>query len=162
LDILLVRKLGVPGREELAFGAIASGGHRVLNHDIVAQLRISPRTIEEITRAERQELERRERAYRGQRDPIAVKGRTVILIDDGMATGASMLVAVEALREQSPERLIVALPVAPASARELLLCYPCEVIVHATPEPFVSVGAWYADFSQTTDEEVRTLLAAFR
>ena len=158
LDVFLVRKLGVPGHEELAMGAIASGGVRLLNTDIVRALNISRDEIEQVTAAEQQELARRERQYRGDRPFPEVAGRTVILVDDGLATGSSMRAAAAALRQEGPARIVVAVPVAPAETCEELSSEVDEVICAMTPEPFYAVGLWYEDFSQTTDEEVRELL----
>jgi len=158
LDIFIVRKLGLPGHEELAIGAIASGGIRVLNHDIVQGLKIPQTMIDTVTRQELQELERRERAYRGDRPPPDIRGRTVILIDDGLATGASMRAAIAALRAQNPARIVVAVPTAAPETCAAFESEVDEVICAMTPEPFYGVGRWYEDFSQTTDEEVRTLL----
>jgi predicted phosphoribosyltransferase len=159
LDVFLVRKLGVPGREELAMGAIASGGVRLLNEEVVRALRIGPETIDKVTAAEQAELERREREYRGGRPAPDVRGKTVILIDDGLATGASMRAAVMALRERHPARLVVAVPIAsPATCAEFQDEVD-EIVCARTPEPFHAVGLWYEDFSQTTDDEVRDLLA---
>ncbi len=158
LDIFIVRKLGLPGREELAFGAIASGGVRVLNDDIVQTLKIPQTMIDMVTRRELQELERRERAYRGDRHGPEVHGRTVILIDDGLATGASMRAAVAALRLQNPARIVVAVPTAAPETCEAFRPEVDEIVCATTPEPFYGVSRWYEDFSQTTDEEVRALL----
>ena len=158
LDIFIVRKLGLPGHEELAIGAIASGGIRVLNHDIVQALKIPQTMIDTITRQELQELERRERAYRGDRPPPEVRGRTVILIDDGLATGASMRAAVAALRAQNSARIVVAVPTAAPETCAAFESEVDEIVCAMTPEPFYGVGRWYEDFSQTTDEEVRALL----
>jgi len=158
LDIFIVRKLGLPGHEELAIGAIASGGIRVLNHDIVQALKIPQTMIDTVTRQELQELERRERAYRGDRPPPEVRGRTVILIDDGLATGASMRAAVAALRAQNPARIVVAVPTAAPETCAAFESEVDEIVCAMTPEPFYGVGRWYEDFSQTTDEEVRALL----
>jgi putative phosphoribosyl transferase len=158
LDIFIVRKLGLPGHEELAIGAIASGGIRVLNHDIVQGLKIPQTMIDTVTRQELQELERRERAYRGDRPPPDIRGRTVILIDDGLATGASMRAAIAALRAQNPARIVVAVPTAAPETCAAFESEVDEVICAMTPEPFYGVGRWYEDFSQTTDEEVRALL----
>jgi len=158
LDIFIVRKLGLPGHEELAIGAIASGGIRVLNHDIVQGLKIPQTMIDTVTRQELHELERRERAYRGDRPPPDIRGRTVILIDDGLATGASMRAAIAALRAQNPARIVVAVPTAAPETCAAFESEVDEVICAMTPEPFYGVGRWYEDFSQTTDEEVRTLL----
>jgi putative phosphoribosyl transferase len=158
LDIFIVRKLGLPGHEELAIGAIASGGVRVLNDDIVQALKIPQTMIETVTRRELQELERRERAYRGERPGPEVQGRTVILIDDGLATGASMRAAVAALRLQNPARIVVAVPTAALETCKAFRPEVDEMVCAMTPEPFYGVGRWYEDFSQTTDEEVRALL----
>jgi predicted phosphoribosyltransferase len=160
LDVILVRKLGVPGHEELAMGAIASGGVRVLSDDVIDALGISERDVAAVAAAEEDELERREQAYRGTRAPPEVRGRTVILVDDGLATGSTMRAAAAALRSQYPRRLVVAVPVAPASTCDALRDLADEVICLATPQNFHSVGEWYEDFSQTTDEEVRRLLGA--
>jgi predicted phosphoribosyltransferase len=158
LDVFLVRKLGVPGHEELAMGAIATGGVLVLNEDVVRGLRIPPEVIQTVAAREQQELERRERLYRGDRPPPEVRGRSVILVDDGLATGATMRAAAAALRQQQPDRLIIAVPVAASSTCEELRDAAGEVICAVTPEPFYAVGLWYEDFSPTTDEEVRDLL----
>ncbi len=158
LDVFLVRKLGLPGREELAIGAIASGGVRVLNRDLIEDLGVSEELINRVTAIEGQELERRERLYRENRPAIPVQDRTVILVDDGLATGASMMAGVKALHAQHPRRIIVAVPVgAPETCRDLR-GEADEVICASTPEPFSAVGAWYQDFSQTTDKEVQLLL----
>jgi Predicted phosphoribosyltransferases len=158
LDVFVVRKLGVPGQEELAMGAIASGGVRVLNENVVRALGISPEAIDAAASREQQELERRERLYRDNRPAPVIQGRDVILVDDGLATGASMHAAVSALRALGPERITVAVPVGAVDSCEDLRKYADAVICANTPEPFYSVGAWYDDFSQTTDEEVRELL----
>lgn len=158
LDIFIVRKLGLPGHEELAIGAIASGGIRVLNHDIVQGLQIQQTLIETVTHQELQELERRERAYRGDRPLPDVGGRTVILVDDGLATGASMRAAVAALRAQNPARIVVAVPTAAQETCQAFEPEVDEIVCAMTPEPFYGVGRWYENFSQTTDEEVRALL----
>lgn len=162
LDVFLVRKLGVPGHEELAMGAIASGGVRVLSEDVVRRLNLSPRAIEAVASAEQRELQRREREYRGDQPPPDVRGKTVILVDDGLATGATMRAAIAALRRQGPARIVVAVPVAAASTCEELRDIADEVVCAVTPEPFLAVGQWYHDFSQTTDEEVRELLRLAR
>jgi putative phosphoribosyl transferase len=159
LDICLVRKLGVPGHRELALGAIAAGGVRVLNHDVINWLNISSHTIEEVAARELQELQRRERAYRGNRLRPEICDRTVILVDDGLATGATMRAAVTVLKSQQPRQLIVAVPVAPREACAVLRTEVDRVICLATPEPFQAIGLWYDNFAQTTDQEVRTLLA---
>ncbi len=158
LDIFLVRKLGVPGHEELAMGAIASGGARVINHDVVDQLNIPPAVIDSVARREQQELERREQLYRGGRPAPDIREKIVIVIDDGLATGSSMKVAVAALRQQQPARLVVAVPIAPPETCESLRNDADEVVCAATPEPFMAVGAWYRRFEQTTDEEVTELI----
>ncbi len=160
LDIFLVRKLGVPGHEELAMGAIASGGVRVLNPRVVDQLRIPQSAIDRVAEREQAELERRERAYRGDRPPPRVEGCDVILVDDGLATGSTMRAAAAALKAMRPRRLVVAVPVAAAETCDELRAEVDEVVCALTPEPFYAVGLWYEDFSQTTDEEVRELLAA--
>ncbi len=160
LEVFVVRKLGVPGQEELAMGAIASGGVRVLNEEIVRPLRISERMIDQVAARELKELERREALYREGRPAAAVKGRVAILIDDGLATGATMRAAAAALRQQRPARLVVAVPVAAAETCQEFRHEVDEVVCAATPEPFRAVGLWYEDFSQTSDEEVRELLAA--
>jgi predicted phosphoribosyltransferase len=159
LDIFLVRKLGVPGYEELAMGAIATGGIRVLNDQLVGGLRIPDYVVDEVAASEQQELARRERLYRGDRPAPDVRGRTVILVDDGLATGATMLAAVKALRQQQPARIVVAVPTASPETCEQLRAEVDDIICAITPEPFHAVGLWYEDFSQTTDEEVRDLLA---
>jgi putative phosphoribosyl transferase len=159
LDVFLVRKLGVPGHEEYALGAIATGGVRVINQDVVRGLRIPPATIDAIAVREQQELERRERLYRGDRPGPDVRGRTVILVDDGLATGATMYAAVKALRQQGAGRVVVAVPIAPPETCEELRKAVDDIICAVTPEPFHAVGLWYEDFSQTTDDEVRDLLA---
>jgi putative phosphoribosyl transferase len=158
LDILLVRKIGAPGHEELAMGAIASGGTRVLNDSLIAQLGVSPDVIEKITAREREEIERRERLYREGREALPIEGRTLILVDDGLATGASMLAAARAVRQRQPRRIIVAVPVASRAACEEFRQHVDDVVCAHTPEPFYAVGAWYEDFSQTSDAEVRKLL----
>ena len=158
LDVFLVRKLGLPGREELAMGAIASGGVLVLNEDVVRALRIPQDVLESVIVAEQEELERRERIYRGDRPPPDVRGRTVILVDDGLATGSTMRAAVAALRRQAPARIVVAVPIgAPETCAEFER-EADDVVCAVTPQPFHAVGLWYGDFSQTTDEEVHDLL----
>jgi predicted phosphoribosyltransferase len=159
LDVFVVRKLGVPGYEELAIGAIATGGVRVLNEQLVERLGIGEQAIEAIAARERQELERRERRYRGDRPPPDVRGRTVILVDDGLATGATMHAAIEALRQQNPARILVVVPTASPEACEEMKEKADFVICAITPEPFYAVGRWYQDFSQTADEEVGIRLA---
>jgi predicted phosphoribosyltransferase len=158
LDVFLVRKLGVPGREELAMGAVATGGVRVLNQDVVQGLGIPDEAIETVTARELEELNRRARAYRGDRPPPAVRGRTIILIDDGLATGSTMRAAIAALRQQQPARIIVAVPVASADTCAELKADVDDLVCAVTPEPFYAVGLWYEDFSQITDEETHELL----
>jgi predicted phosphoribosyltransferase len=158
LDILLVRKLGLPGQGELAMGAIASGGVRVLNEAVVSQYQIPAAVIDDIARKEQAELARRERAYRGGRAPVELRDRIVLLVDDGLATGSTMKAAVQAVRAQRPSRIIVAVPVgSPDSCRELAETAD-EVVCARTPEHFSAVGQWYRDFSETTDQEVHDLL----
>jgi erythromycin esterase-like protein/predicted phosphoribosyltransferase len=159
LDVFVVRKLGVPGYEELAMGAVATGGVLVLNDQLVERLGIPEPMIDAIAARERQELARRERLYRGGRPPPDVRGRTVILVDDGLATGATMHAAIQALRQQHPARIVVAVPTASPETCEEMKAKADEVICAITPEPFHAVGRWYQDFSQTTDEEVGDLLA---
>ncbi|MEW6252677.1 MAG: phosphoribosyltransferase [Planctomycetota bacterium] len=159
LDMLLVRKLGVPGREELAFGALALGGVRVLNDDVVTGLGLPDEVIDAVTQREAAELQRRERAYRDDRPPPQITGRCVIVIDDGLATGATMRAGVAVLRQQAPEQVVVAVPVAPPETVLALEEEADHVVCPATPEPFYGVGRWYEDFTQTTDDEVRALLA---
>jgi putative phosphoribosyl transferase len=156
LDVFLVRKLGVPGDEELAMGAIATGGVRVLNEDVT--MYIDEAVIDAVVSREQIELKRRERLYRGERPAPGVKGLTVILVDDGLATGSTMHAAVVALREMRPLKIIVAVPVAPPQSCEEFRSEVDEVVCAMTPEPFMAVGRWYADFSQTSDQEVRELL----
>jgi predicted phosphoribosyltransferase len=158
LDVFLVRKLGLPGQEELAMGAIATGGVRVLNEDVVQTLQIPEEVIDEVAAREQQELQRRERLYRDDRPPCLVRGRKVILVDDGLATGSTMRAAVAALRQQHPARIIVAVPVGAAQTCAELETEADEVVCTHTPEPFYAVGLWYGQFSQTTDAEVHELL----
>ncbi|MBV9155938.1 MAG: phosphoribosyltransferase [Acidobacteriaceae bacterium] len=162
LDVFLVRKLGMPGEEELALGAIASGGVRVLNRDLIDYLHISEDLLEEVTAREQRELETRERLYREGREPLSPRDRTVILVDDGLATGASMLAAARALRPQGVRKITVAVPVAARQTCNSIRTEVDEIVCAATPHPFGAVGIWYEDFSQTTDEEVRTLLEEAR
>lgn len=159
LDVLVVRKLGVPGHSELAMGAIASGGARVLSLDVIGALGISQAQIEAVAAREQAELERRERAYRGARPAPAVRGRTVLLVDDGLATGATMRAAVRSLRERMPARIVVAVPVGATETCAELRDEADEVVCARSLEPFEAVGSWYDDFSQTSDDEVRDLLA---
>lgn len=158
LDVLIVRKLGVPGHEEFAMGAIASGGAQYLNEDVVRRMGIGPQAVEAVLQAERAELARREKLYRGARPPLKIEGRTVILVDDGMATGASIQAAVTALRSQQPKRIVVAVPVAPADAAQRLADVADEFVCVQTPANFYAVGQFYGDFGQTSDAEVRELL----
>jgi predicted phosphoribosyltransferase len=158
LDVFLVRKLGVPGYEELAMGAVATGGVRVLNDEIVRGLGISEHEIDAAVARELQELARRERLYRGDRPPPDVAGRTVLLVDDGLATGATMRAAVAALRQQQPARIVIAAPTASPDTCEAMKAEADDVVCTMTPEPFFAVGHWYEDFTQTTDNEVRELL----
>ena len=160
LDVFVLRKLGVPGREEFAFGAIASGGVRVLSRDIVEGLGITGLDIQRVTKAETQELERRERAYRGGRPPLRISGLTVILVDDGIATGSTMMAAGRALRQMNPARIVIAVPVAPPSTCNLLRSEADELVCLEMREPFYGVGQFYSDFSQVSDEEVKELLKA--
>lgn len=160
LDILVVRKLGLPGQPEYAMGAIASGDVRVLNTQVLQQLAISYSAVELVTRAEVRELHRREKLYRGDRPMPPVEGRQVILVDDGMATGASMRAGVQALREMRPARIVAAVPVSSPETCHLISQDADEVICARTPERFRSVGQWYERFEQTTDEEVRRLLGS--
>lgn len=162
LDVFLVRKLGVPGYEELAMGAIASGGVRSMNDDVLQQIRISDSQIEAVARKEELELKRREAAYRGDRPPLDVNGLTVILVDDGLATGATMRAAVAAIRQQSPKQIIIAVPTAAPDVCDEFRTKVDAIVCGMTPTPFYAVGAWYENFSQTTDEEVRRLLRAVR
>lgn len=160
LDLFLVRKLGTPGRRELAMGAIASGGIRVLNDDVVRWYGVSPAAIDEIVRKEQQELERREQAYRGGRELPRLEGQIVILIDDGLATGSTMLAAVKAVRQRRPAKIVVAVPVGARDTCAALSAHADEVACLRTPELFSAVGQWYLNFDQTSDEEVRQLLRA--
>lgn len=161
LDVLVVRKLGVPGREELAFGAIAGGGVRVLNADVLATVELGPEQIERVTVEQQLELERRELAYRGAAPPLSLGGRTVLLVDDGLATGATMRAAVQAARALGASPL-VAIPVAPQETCSSLRECADAVICLSTPEPFCAVGLWYDEFAPTGDDEVRDLLGRAR
>jgi putative phosphoribosyl transferase len=155
LEIFLVRKLGVPGYDELAMGAIASGGTMVLNEAVVAQLRITSEQIEDVRQRETRELQRREEVFRGGRTPVPVVDRICILVDDGLATGSTMRAAILALRKQNPSRITVAVPVASADVCEEFQSLADEVICLYTPEPFMAVGRWYDDFDQLSDDDVR-------
>ena len=159
LDVFAVRKLGVPGREELAMGAIASGGLLVLDRHLINSLGISNSKIQRAVAAELRELQRREAAYRGGRGPPELTGKTVILVDDGLATGSTMRAAALAVRERRPGRVVVAVPVAAAQTCDEFRDDVDEIVCAVTPRPFHAVGVWYEDFSQTSDEEVRELLA---
>jgi predicted phosphoribosyltransferase len=162
LDVFIVRKLGVPGHDELAMGAIATGGVRVLNDDVVMSLELEPEVIDAVAAREQKELARRERIYRGARPAPDVRGRTVIVVDDGLATGSTMRAAVAALRKQGPARIVVAVPVAAPETCEEFKTEVDETVCAATPRMFNGVGRWYEDFSQTTDDEVHELLAQAR
>jgi predicted phosphoribosyltransferase len=162
LDVFLVRKLGVPGHEELALGAIATGGTRVLNAPVIEALGLPADWIEEIDARERRELERRERAYRGDRSPPDLHGRTAILVDDGLATGSTMLAAIEALRLDHPARIVVAVPVADPEVCAEVRDRADDAVCLLTPQPMHAIGLWYDDFSQTSDDEVRALLERSR
>jgi putative phosphoribosyl transferase len=157
-DVFVVRKLGVPGHEELAMGAIASGGVQEINRDVVDALGIPANVIDAVAARERRELERREHDYRGNRPPLSLINKTLILVDDGLATGSTMRAAVMAARQQQPARVIVAVPVGAVSACADLATEADDVVCVRTPEPFVAVGMWYRDFTPTTDHEVRSLL----
>ena len=158
LDVFVVRKLGTPGQPELAMGAIASGGVRVLNHDVVSALGIPDHKIDEVAQAEGAELRRREQQYRGSRPPVNVRDKTVILVDDGLATGSTMRAAAAALKQSGVRKIVVAVPVAAEASCAAVRGEVDELVCAATPEPFWAVGQWYRDFDQTTDEEVRSLL----
>lgn len=159
VDLMVVRKLGTPGHAELAMGAIASGGVRVLNQSVIFSLHIKDKVIDEVASREQRELERREEAYRGDRARPGIENKCVILVDDGVATGATMRAAISALRRQKPARIVVAIPVAPADTVEVLRSEADEVVCLETPEPFWAIGQWYVEFPQLSDEEVRERLA---
>jgi putative phosphoribosyl transferase len=159
LDLFLVRKLGLPGQEELALGAIASGGIRILNEELLAELRLSGKVIERITAQEERELKRREELYRHGRPAPAIRDRTIVLVDDGLATGASMRAAIAAVRLQEPKRVVVAVPVAAEDIFEEFRKSVAEIVCLHAPQQFAAVGDWYENFSQVTDEEVQRLLA---
>lgn len=158
LDVFVVRKLGVPGHRELAMGAIASGGSQVLNQGVIDALHVTDADIRTVAAEERRELERRERAYRGNRPPLALANQVVVLVDDGLATGSTMLAAVQAIRQQKPARIVVAVPVASQSASVKLRQAADEVICVRVPKSFSAVGEWYVDFAETSDDEVRECL----
>ncbi|MBI2891930.1 MAG: phosphoribosyltransferase [Deltaproteobacteria bacterium] len=162
LDVAVVRKLGVPGEEELAMGAVASGGALFLNPEVIGLLGIPAGTVDEVVRREQKEVERRERVYRDGRAPLEIEGRTVILVDDGLATGATMRAAIDSVKRRKPARLIVAVPVAAASTCEDIGALVDEIVCLATPEPFYAVGLWYEEFPQLDDEDVRELLRTVR
>ena len=162
LDVFLVRKLGMPGAAELAFGALASGGLRLVDESLLRRYGVSAEEVERIAERERRELDRRERAYRGGRPPLPLRGRVVLLVDDGLATGSSMTAAILALRGVAPARIVAAAPVAPPDTCERLREIADTVVCVLTPDPFEAVGRWYRDFDQTTNEEVRELLARAR
>jgi predicted phosphoribosyltransferase len=162
LDVFIVRKLGLPWHEELAMGAIASGGITVLDRDLVRRAGVSDEQVRRVAEAERRELERRERLYRGDRPLPEIAGRTVILVDDGLATGATMRAAVEAVRQEGPKRVVVAVPVAAPETCDAFRDVVDETVCAVTPERFHAVGLWYEDFAQTTDEEVHDLLERAR
>ena len=159
LDVLVVRKLGVPEQEELAMGAIASGGVRIINEHIINLVNISEDKIARVAAQEERELERRERLYRGDRPDPDLEGRIVILVDDGLATGATMWAAVASVRRQHPAKIVIGVPVAASATCQELQVAVDEIVCAATPDPFYSVGLWYEDFPQTTDDQVRDLLA---
>lgn len=158
LDVMVVRKLGLPGQEELAIGAIAAGGGRVLNTELVADLHLPGEVIERVARVELQELARRENRYRGNQPPLDVTGKTVILIDDGLATGTTMHAALQAVKRQTPARLVIAVPVAPADTINEFRPLVDEIVCTVTPAHFYALGAWYQEFPQVSDEEVCRLL----
>jgi putative phosphoribosyl transferase len=162
LDVLVVRKLGTPWQRELAMGAVAPGDVQVLDLSVVKQLRVSREAIEEVAAQERKELERQERLYRGSRPPLSVVGKTVILVDDGIATGSCILAAIATVRKQGAAHIVVAVPVAPANACSAIRMEADEVLSVAEPEMFLAVSQWYENFSQTSDEEVRKLLEKSR
>ena len=158
LDVFVVRKLGLPWHEELAMGALASGGVRILDDDLIRVARVSTEDLERVTAAEQVELERRERRYRGDRPFPELTGKTVLLVDDGLATGSTMRAAVAALRQEEPRSIVVAVPVAAPATCDAFRDIADDIVCAVTPEPFRAVGLWYDDFSQTTDEEVHELL----
>ncbi len=159
LDLMTVRKLGVPGQEELAFGAIASGGRQFIDQTLVDSLQLTPAEIEAVLADQQKELKRREQLYRGGRPALVLKGKTVVLVDDGMATGSTMAVAIQAVRGMRPERVVIAAPVASQQACVLCQTLGAQCVCLATPDPFEAVGRWYKDFSQVTDGQIRALLS---
>jgi putative phosphoribosyl transferase len=159
LDVFVVRKLGVPGHEELAMGAIATGGVRVINDSVTHVLGVPEHVIDRVAEEELRELERREAAYRGRRPPPELRGRDAILVDDGLATGATMRAAIQAVRVNEPARVIVAVPVAPWEACRELASVADEMVCLETPEPFQAVGLWYSDFTPPSDDDIRDMLA---
>lgn len=159
LDVLLVRKLGAPFQPELALGAVATGGIRILNENLLRQVRVPDEELEEVTAREWEELERRERAYRGDREPLPVEGRTVIVVDDGVATGSTLRAAVRSLRERGPARIVAAVPVAPADSARELAGEVDEFVCPLTPTTFFGISRWYERFPQLSDDRVRELLA---
>jgi putative phosphoribosyl transferase len=162
LDVFVVRKLGVPGHEELAMGALAAGGVCVVNHDVVRNLGLTREDLRDAVLTESRELTRRVRVYRGDRAPLDVSGRTVVLVDDGLATGSTMRAAIKALRRRSPSRVVAAVPLADPETCSELSDEADDMVCAQTPEPFYSVGSWYEDFAQTSDEQVRALLDTAR
>ncbi len=162
LDVILVRKLGLPGNEELAMGAIATGNARVMNDDVVRFERVSESTIERVIEKERKELERREKNYRGDRPLPDLEGHTVILVDDGLATGATMQAAIQVVRQQLPKKIVMAVPVAPRDTLEKIREEADEVVCPSVPSSFMGIGQWYQDFGQTSDREVKDLLEQAR
>lgn len=162
IDLMVVRKLGTPGQEELAMGAIASGGKRILNRDVIRMANVSDSDLEEVTKREQAELERREKTYRGDRPWPDVGGCSVIIVDDGLATGATMKAAAEAVRSYEPGELVIAVPVAPPDTVDELRSMADELVCLETPSSFGGIGQWYQDFGQTSDDEVRDLIKQFR
>ncbi|GCE06009.1 phosphoribosyltransferase [Dictyobacter aurantiacus] len=162
LDVMIVRKLGLPGQEELAMGALAQGGIRILNDDVISAVGIPNEVIDAVAAREQQEIERREHLYRGDRPALDVRGRTVVLVDDGIATGATIRAAIAALKRQHPAHLIIAVPVAAATTCDELAAQGDKVICLLKPDMLYAIGLWYENFSQTHDEEVRQLLACAR